>query len=121
LLEVPHFINKMRNTKFISGDWNAICDVCGFKFKASELKERWDGLKVCEKDWETRHPQELIRPIREQQALPWTRPEGTDQFVSVTFSVGIGSYCTPMGQLSQADYGTADCARVNNIDGNLVI
>ena len=45
------------------GDYNAYCDVCGFKFKASELKDRWDGYKVCEKDYEPRHPQDFVRGV----------------------------------------------------------
>jgi hypothetical protein len=94
----------MRTTKFTSGDWNAICDVCGFKFKASQLVERWDGLMVCSKDWETRHPQELIRPIPDQQKLPWTRPEGTDTTVLS---------CTVIGRQGVADLGVADCAICN--------
>ena len=79
----------MRNTWWISGDYNAICDVCGFKFKASQLKKRWDGAMVCERDWETRHPQELIRPIPDQIKLPWTRPEGTDQYVNSQIKTAV--------------------------------
>jgi len=74
----------MRNTWWKTGQYNALCDVCGFKFKSVELRQRWDGLMVCEKDWETRHPQELIRPIQDQNKLPWTRPESNDSFISVT-------------------------------------
>lgn len=35
---------------------------------------------VCPEDWETRHPAELIRPIKERNSVPWTRPrpEGYD-------------------------------------------
>lgn len=70
------------------GDWNAICDVCGFKMKASELKDRWDGLKVCEEDWEPRHPSDLYRaPTTPESIVPWTRPEQADINVDVTFSV----------------------------------
>jgi hypothetical protein len=65
------------------GDWNAICDVCGFKFKASELRRRWDGYMCCESDWEIRHPQDLLRLRPERQATPWNRPPQTDQFVTV--------------------------------------
>ena len=65
------------------GDWNAICDVCGAKFKASELRKRWDGYMCCSDDWEERHPQDLIRLPKERQAPPWARPVGTDQFVTV--------------------------------------
>jgi hypothetical protein len=49
------------------GDYNAICDVCGFKYKASELQMRWDGLFVCEKDWEPRHPQDYVKGIKDRQ------------------------------------------------------
>lgn len=65
------------------GNWNAICDVCGMKFKASELRRRWDGYMVCEDDYEQRHPQDLIRLRPEKQSAPWVRPVGTDQFVTV--------------------------------------
>lgn len=57
------------------GGANAICDVCGFQYKNFELKRRWDGWMVCEDDWETRHPQEFIRPVPDSKPLPWTRPE----------------------------------------------
>lgn len=43
------------------GIGNTICDVCGFQFKTNELRKRWDGFLVCDDDFETRHPQELIR------------------------------------------------------------
>jgi len=65
------------------GDFNAICDVCGFKFKASELQRRWDGYIVCEADYEQRHPQDLLRSRPDRQATPWARPPSTDQFVVV--------------------------------------
>lgn len=103
---------------FISGEWNAICDRCGNKYKNTELKIDWQGLMLCLRCWEPRHPQDLIRPVPEQQKLPWTRPESTDQFISVTFS--NTSTCSADGLLSQADHGTADCAIVGNINGGLV-
>lgn len=65
------------------GSWNAICDVCGFKFKSDDLKERWDGLMVCRKDFEHRHPQERLRPVTDNQSVAWTRPPPPDVFVPV--------------------------------------
>lgn len=65
------------------GDWNALCDVCGFKFKASQLRKRWDGYMVCKQDFEERHPQDLIRLPKERQAAPWVRPVPPDTFVVV--------------------------------------
>lgn len=109
----------MRRPWFTSGDWNFICEVCGFKRKASEGVERWDGLMVCAPSvkkgcWETRHPQDLIRPIPDQQKLPWTRPEPADQFISVTFN--NGGYCSFDGYYAQADYGEADCMTVGQVN-----
>lgn len=85
---------------YVPGDWNAVCDVCGFEYKASELKDRWDGLKVCDKDWETRHPMDFIKAPRGEKPLPWTRPEPTDQFVTVDYvasTVGVQDLDIPSG------------------------
>ncbi len=57
------------------GDHNAICDECGFKFKASELRKRWDGAMVCKIDFEVRHPQDFIRAIKDNPSVPWSRPD----------------------------------------------
>lgn len=56
------------------GDWNCQCDVCGRRFRASEMKQRWDGVMVCSDDFETRHPQDMIRPRTENTQMPFTRP-----------------------------------------------
>lgn len=96
----------MRKTWLELGAWNSVCDVCGFNYKNYELRKRWDGLMVCEKDWEPRHPQELIRPIPDQRGLPWTRPaEDVPTFSTVL--------CTPEGQQAIADIAVADCAICN--------
>lgn len=68
------------------GEWNACCDVCSFKFKSSELRRRWDNLMVCDKDYEERHPQDLIRVPQEHPEVPWARPRANyDEKVFVTF------------------------------------
>lgn len=69
-----------------SGDWNAICDVCGLKMKASQLRKRWDGYMVCDIDWEPRHIMDFLRAPPPPRPLPWTRPEPTDTFVDVTYA-----------------------------------
>lgn len=72
----------MRNY-YVPGDWNAICDRCAFKFKASALRREWTGLRVCNKCFETRHPQTLIRVTPEHVNTEWARPESADIFLSV--------------------------------------
>jgi hypothetical protein len=82
----------MSKTYAIKGDWNGVCEVCGFKFKASQLKKRWDNLMVCKEDFETRHPSDLYRaPIGKESVVPWTSPEPTDETVSVTFTGGTST------------------------------
>lgn len=67
----------MAGDEFILGDSNAICDVCGWKYKQSQLRKRWDGAMVCSKDWEPRHPQDniKIRPERNNVIEPRMEPE----------------------------------------------
>lgn len=55
------------------GNHNAICDVCGRKFKGQELRKRWDNLMVCHSDYEERHPQDLIKGIKDRQVPPYIR------------------------------------------------
>ncbi|MHB8602192.1 MAG: hypothetical protein ACYC9R_06420 [Nitrosotalea sp.] len=58
-------------------DYNTICDICGFKKKASELRQRWDGYQVCAEDWEQRHPLDFYRTRNDTHKLPFTRPDTT--------------------------------------------
>jgi hypothetical protein len=75
----------MSQNYFKSGEWNAICDSCGRKFKASQLKRRWDGFMVCEEDYEARHIADFIRAPKGERPIPWSRPEGTDVSVGPTY------------------------------------
>jgi hypothetical protein len=90
----------MRNY-YVPGDWNALCDVCGFKHKASQLRKRWDGAMVCSDDFEQRHPQDFLRVSPEQIAVPWARPEPPDVYTSV----GSALYTTITEQLITTEAG----------------
>lgn len=65
----------MSNDFFKPGDWNAICDTCGRKYKASDLQLQWDNARVCQTCWDPRHPQELLGPLPVPTSPPWTRPD----------------------------------------------
>lgn len=90
-------------TYYKAGTWNCICDVCGFQFKSDELQKRWDGLIVCKNDFETRHPQELLRVREESNHVTYVNPEPAPEFVA-------GPSCPYPTQFGLADIGTADCA-----------
>ncbi len=93
---------------FKMGDNNCICDRCGFKYKASELKQTWDGLYVCEKDWEPRHPQDFVRGVEDIQEPLLSRSESPDSFVSVGI---FNPACTVTGVAGVAGYAMAGCAQ----------
>lgn len=66
------------------GTWAVICQSCGFRFPSNEIKQRWDGLLVCDKDFEPRHPQTLIR-IPTETAVPTFVSKPEDVYVEVTY------------------------------------
>ncbi len=75
----------MSNTVAVLGNYNAICDRCGRKLKASELRLSWDGKRVCKEDFETRHPSDFVRANYNEDSLEWTRPEpATDAFIDTS-------------------------------------
>lgn len=86
-----------------SGDWLAACDICGFRFYASQLKKNWKGEYVCEADFELRHPQEFIRVPKEDVSVPWVRDE-TDILLFQCWIWAITAY---------ADLAEADCAQAD--------
>jgi hypothetical protein len=63
------------------GSWKVVCDVCGFFYHADDIKLRWDGVRTCLKDWNTRQPQDFVKARQDPQAEPWTRPDTYPQFV----------------------------------------
>ena len=90
----------MKQTKW-PGNWKVTCHVCGMWHPSSEIKKRWDGLLVCLKDFETRHPQTLIKVSVETSVPDFVSKDASpDSYVLV---------CGIDGNSGFADLGTADC------------
>ena len=64
------------------GDYNAICDRCGTKRKASECRLEWNNLFVCRQCWEPRHPQDYVRGRKDDQRVPIPRPDSDPTFIT---------------------------------------
>ena len=94
----------MPSNHYVSGQWNVICDVCGFKFKSGQIRKRWDGLMVCKSDNEEDHPQKFIRVRGDGQAVPYVRNEPEDTFQTVCYIYATAAY---------ADLGEADCMQAD--------
>ena len=73
-----------RDWNYKSGDWNIFCDACGKKMKASHAKHRWDGLIVCDEDFEHRHSMDFIKVRPDRITVPFTRPQSTDTYIHTT-------------------------------------
>jgi hypothetical protein len=61
---------------------NAVCDRCGFRYKASELKLMWNGLRVCPEDFELRNAQEFVRAMSNDKAPYGSKALGEYIFLS---------------------------------------
>jgi hypothetical protein len=95
----------MKRTRW-PGNWKVTCHVCGMWFPSGEIQKRWDGLFVCPKDFETRHPQTLIK-IKGERNFPSfvSKDSNPDNFALV---------CGIDGSSGYVDLGTVDCMRLEN-------
>ena len=91
---------------WIGGDHWFTCDVCGFDYRASTGKHRWDKMWVCQADWEARQPQDFVRG-RKDKITPNNpiRPVPAEDFVDAI----CGS------TTAIADFAMADCAIVDSM------
>lgn len=48
------------------------CDVCGLRYLRSDMKERWDGAIVCDKDYED------VPDTMKQRQMPLEQPYEID-------------------------------------------
>lgn len=82
------------------GDYNAICSMCGHKYKASELVEHWQGQKRCYKCWEPRQPQDFVRVIPDNPTPSWTQPDEDGTYVAT---------CSLVDRIAVSGVGVAGC------------
>ncbi len=74
---------RIQPTGYVPGTWLAVCQICGFTHRNTELKLQWDGLRVCDECFSVRHPQDMLQGREDRQAPPWTSPEPTPIDVGV--------------------------------------
>ena len=67
------------------GLYNCACEQCGFEYKSDVMRERYDGLFVCEACWEPRHPLEFAIVIQDNQSVPRSAPEPEPIFIQVNY------------------------------------
>ncbi len=83
---------------------------CNRKYKAYEIRKRWDGMLVCDEDWEPRHPQDFVRGIPEKSnILPFSFDNDGSYTGSNLNTNLVYAACTLANSVGVADIGVADC------------
>ena len=72
-------------TYYEDGGWNFTCDLCGASRKAGEGVKTWNNLYVCRHHKEKRNPQDFLRGVKDDQSVPWTRPDPPENFLNEGF------------------------------------
>lgn len=79
--------------KYASGKRSyGIDDQSGFKVPYRKLKKQWDGLKVAEPDFDTRHPQLDPPPaskLKDAQALHDPRPDNDNEAYTIRLPMNL--------------------------------
>lgn len=75
---------KGRYDYYKHGDWNALCDICGHKRKASMMRLAYDNTYRCEMCYEDRHPQDFVKGVRDDQTTEWTRTDPSYDTTPIT-------------------------------------
>lgn len=77
--------------------WNAVCSICGKKYKANDLERNWQGLYRCHECNEPRQPQDFVRSVPDVMSVPWAQ-KPLDSFVltcSFNGSSAVPGYAVP--------------------------
>lgn len=65
-------------------------DWTGFKVDHDDLKLEWDGLRTVDPD--RRNPQDFVKGVKDNQNLPWARPEAPDVFLAENLRAEDGQF-----------------------------
>ena len=99
-------------TYYKRGSYNAWCQRHGGKVKAEDLRLEWDGLRVCKACFELRHPQDMVRGVVDLMGVPWSAPEGQDEFILNAEIQGITTAPFGAGPDNLWDHSNTLCVRV---------
>jgi hypothetical protein len=67
---------------YVPGNPWGICPRCGFKYRLSEFRAEWTGVRVCPKCWDPKHPQLDVRGVPEPPARLDILPEPPEKTVA---------------------------------------
>ena len=109
----------MAKNYYKSGGWNCICDRCGQKKKASEVRQEWTGFIVCTTCFEYRHPQDFVRARQDKISVSFSRPIPTLTFTDVPYIDTGNNVCTFSGRQAIPMEGIPGCMIPSKINSGL--
>lgn len=87
----PRYAKRM-GTPTQSPRPQGIDDWSGFKVNLSDLRLEWDNLRTVDPD--RRNPQDFVRGVKDDQSLPFARPEAPDEYVAQPLLWENGAFMT---------------------------
>jgi len=76
----------MHKNFYQAGSYNSSCDVCGQKYKSSEIRKRWDNAIVCINCYEPKHPVLMPLPaVVDQRTILNARPKQYETEIAVSY------------------------------------
>ena len=72
----------------------AIDPASGFKVPLSNLVRQWDNQLVDKRFVDKRNPQDFVRGVKDDQSLPYARPEPPDEYVAGPILWQSGAFMT---------------------------
>lgn len=112
---------RRSTTRGRDGDHLVTCDRSGMTFWRSQCVKEWNGLLVYAPFSEARHPQDFLRPRREDFRIPDARPEPVAQFqgpLITETSAAASAGATSLDVVSSARFAAADRVVIMLADGD---
>jgi hypothetical protein len=73
---------KKYGTPTVEPEPQAIDPASGFKVPLRSLVRQWDNQLIFERFVDKRNPQDFVRGVKDDQSLPYARPETPDTFIA---------------------------------------
>lgn len=113
-----------RKLSYRAGSYYVTDDRTGFPQRAERTRKEWTGLRVDDKVWEPRQPQDLVKGVPDIQSVPDARPLGANIYVGpisvqTTANAVVGQTAIPV-QTIASFYNGASIGCMTDFDNGTV-
>lgn len=104
-----------RDKHYIAGTWYRRDDRSGFKCRSFDTEKEWNGLWIRRDMFEERQPQDFVRGIADEQAVPEPRPTPAALYLGptiTTLNAAANAAATTIVVASTANMSNGDVLEV---------